>query len=126
MLSILGILFLVSAGYAFFWTLRKGKFRRYPWEQFVLLGIAASLGALAMVERPSLLKGSLLFIELVALTVSFVYFGVGVRFRRSGVGVLAGKRLPSFTLPDSTGKLFRSESLEGETAALYLFYRGGW
>ena len=126
MVSILGILFLVSAGYAFFWTLRKGKFRRYPWEQFVFLVIAASLGAIAMVERPSLLNGSLLLIELVGLTVSFAYFGIGVRFRRSGVSVLAGKRLPSFTLPDSTGKPFRSESLEGETVALYLFYRGHW
>ena len=29
MLSIFGILFLVSAVYVFFWTLRKGKFRRY-------------------------------------------------------------------------------------------------
>lgn len=126
MLSIFGILFLVSAVYVFFWTLRKGNFRRYPWEQFVLLGIAVSLGARAVVERPSLLNGSLLFIELVALTGSLLYFGMGARFRRSRVSVLAGERLPSFTLPDSTGKPFHSESLEGETAALYLFYRGDW
>jgi hypothetical protein len=126
MLSTFGILFLVSAVYVFFWTLRKGNFRRYPWEQFVFLGIAVSLGARAVVERPSLLNGALLFIEIVALTGSLLYFGMGARFRRSRVSVLVGERLPNFILPDSTGKSFHSESLEGETAALYLFYRGDW
>lgn len=126
MLSILGILFVASAVGLFFWTLRNRSFRRYPWEIFVLLGIAVSLGALATAERSSLLNGLLLLAELSALAAALVYLGLGARFPRSEVRVGTGERLPSFELPDSTGQLFHSESLEGRTAALYLFYRGDW
>lgn len=126
MLSILGILFVASAVGVFFWTLQNRGFRRYPWEVFVLLGIAVSIGALATAERPSPLNGVLLFVELGALAASLVYLGLGARFPRSEVRVGTGERLPSFELPDSTGQLFHSEGLEGKTAALYLFYRGEW
>lgn len=126
MLSVLGILFVALAVGVFFWTLRNRSFRRYPWEIFVLLGVAISLGALAAAERPSLLNGLLLLVELGALAASLLYLGLGARFPRSKVRVGAGERLPRFSLPDSTGKLFHSEDLEGKTAALYLFYRGDW
>jgi cytochrome oxidase Cu insertion factor (SCO1/SenC/PrrC family) len=126
MLSTLTVLFFASAVGVFFWTLRSRGFRRYPWEIFVLLGIAVSLGVLAAMARPSLLNWLLLAIAIVALAAALLYLGRGARFARGSVSLKAGERLPSFTLPDSTGELFHSDELEGKTAALYLFYRGDW
>jgi cytochrome oxidase Cu insertion factor (SCO1/SenC/PrrC family) len=126
MLSMLGISFFTTAAAVYYWTLRRRGFRRYPAEIFVLLGIAVVFGALGTADRPSLLTGLLLCFELVALVAAILYLGVGARFPRSRVSVSPGERLPRFTLPDSTGRPFRSKDLEGKSAALYLFYRGDW
>ncbi|MGH9318724.1 MAG: hypothetical protein ACRD21_27440 [Vicinamibacteria bacterium] len=124
MLATVGILFLGVSAARFFWTLRRGVYRRYPYEQFALVGTAAVLGLLAVLERPGIVSGALFLLELGALVIVIRYFGFGVRFPRGEIGVNVGDRFPDFTLPDSDGHTFDSRSLLGSSTALYLFFRG--
>lgn len=124
--AIAGLLLLAASVLLFFWTLRRGVFRRYPWEQFVLLGLAAAAGFGALWSRPGVVTLLLFGLEVAALAVFTWYFSIGARFSRGEVSVKAGDPLPRIQLPDSEGRPFDSDELVGKSTALYLFYRGDW
>jgi len=125
MLAVTGFALLFVAAFVFRWTLLRGRFRRYPYEQFVIVGASVFLGMLAVSRRATALSFLALGAEVVALGLLVWYMSVGARFRRGNVAVSVGDRFPRFTLPDSSGQPFDSTTLDGQTA-LYLFYRGHW
>lgn len=125
-LAAAGIFLLATSVAVFFWTLRRGIFRRYPWEQFVLVGTAVALGLAAFVGEPNLPRFLLLGLELAALVSLTWYMGIGARFRRGRLSVATGDTLPRIQLLDSEGRRFDSDELLGRSSALYLFFRGDW
>ncbi|GMR23704.1 MAG: hypothetical protein BMS9Abin37_2162 [Acidobacteriota bacterium] len=125
MLAISGFLLLFVSWGVFQWTLGLGSYRRYPHEQFVLVGASVLIGLTAVLERASVLDVSLFVLELVAFAVLVWYMTRGARFSRGAISLGVGDRFPSFSLRDSHGELFDSARLEGKTA-LILFYRGPW
>ena len=67
MLAITGILLLVVSAVVFRWTLGRGSFRRYPYEQFLIVGASAATGLWTVLHRPSAWHIGLFAVELVAL-----------------------------------------------------------
>ena len=125
MLAIFGFLLLFVSGGVFRWTLRQGSFRRYPHEQFVLVGASALVGLSTVLSEPSAFHVALFALELIAFVVLVGYMVGGARFSRGEISLATGDPFPSFSLRDSHGKLFDSTQLDGKTA-LILFYRGPW
>ena len=128
MLAFAGISLLVLSVVLFQWTLRRGKYRRYPFEQFALVGASAAIGFATVLTSPNVVHWILFVVELVVLAVLTWYMSIGARFSRGETSLKLGEPFPSFTLPDSRGGIFDSDSLEGldGKTALYLFYRGSW
>jgi hypothetical protein len=126
MIAAAAVLLLLLGVAHFFWTLRRGIYRRIPYELFALVGGAALLGVFAALEHPATVTVGLFGVELVALALLTWYMGIGARFPRGEVAVKVGDRFPQFRLPDSEGGEFDSSSLAGRSTALYLFYRGDW
>ena len=128
MLALTGIALLFLSGVLFQWTLRRARYRRYPFEQFALVGASAAIGFATVLTRPNLVYWILFVIELVVLTALTWYFSMGARFSRGETNLKLGEPFPSFALEDSRGGTFDSKSLQGldGKTALYLFYRGPW
>ena len=125
MLAISGFFLLFVSWGVFQWTLARGSYRRYPHEQFVLVGASVLIGLTTVVERASVLHVGLFAIEIFAFAALLWYMTRGARFSRGTISLGVGDRFPSFSLRDSHGELFDSASLDGKTA-LILFYRGPW
>jgi len=125
MLAISGFLLLFVSWGVFQWTLSRGSYRRYPHEQFVLVGASVLIGLTTVLERASVLHISLFALELVAFVMLVWYMTRGARFSRGTISLGVGDRFPSFSLRDSHGELFDSARLDNKTA-LILFYRGPW
>lgn len=121
-----GFILLVLGVVHFYWTLRRGIYRRVPYELFAFVGASALVGLLAAIERPGVFVAGLFACELGALVLLTWYMGVGARFPRGEVSVRVGDKFPQFRLPDSEGVEFDSRALAGKSTALYLFYRGDW
>ncbi|TDI39994.1 MAG: hypothetical protein E2P02_17605 [Acidobacteria bacterium] len=128
MLALTGIALLFLSGVLFQWTLRHGKYRRYPFEQFALVGASAAIGFATVLTRPNVVHWVLFLVELVTLAGLTWYISIGARFSRGETSLKLGEPFPSFTLQDSRGGTFDSKSLQGldGKTALYLFYRGPW
>ena len=125
MLAATGVLLLVLSFVIFGWTLRAGKYRRYPHEQFVLVGAATVAGLVSVIDGPTIVETALFTLELLMFLFLVYYMSIGARFRRGNLSISVGDRFPSFKLLDSKATHVDSESLRGKTA-LYLFYRGPW
>ena len=125
MLVLAGLALLVLAAFVFRWTVLHGRYRRYPYEQFVLVGASVIVGFQAFYQGPGWLSGAAFAVEAAVFGALTWYMSKGARFRRGHVSLSIGERFPDFRLPQSTGGVFDSASLEGQTA-LYLFYRGHW
>lgn len=126
MLAAIGVALLLSAFGAFKLKLRNGIYRRYMPEELGLVVASVLVGLVAVVSRPGVVASTLLGLEIVALATLVWYLTSGSRFPRGELSVREGQRFPRLRLVDSTGEPFDSRSLLGETAALYLFYRGDW
>ncbi len=128
MLAFVGIAILVVSVFLFQWTLRRGKYRRYPFEQFALVGASAAIGFATVLTRLNVVHWVLFLVELVTLAGLTWYMSIGARFSRGETSLKLGEPFPSFTLQDSRGGTFDSKSLQGldGKTALYLFYRGPW
>ena len=128
MLAFVGILVLAASVALFQWTLKRGRYRRYPIEQFALVGASAAIGLTTVVGQPNAVHWLLFVIELLALVALTLDMGIGARFSRGEVNVKVGDVFPRLQLPDSGGGRFDSDSLKGRDGktALYLFYRGPW
>jgi hypothetical protein len=124
MLAPAAVLFLALGAASFFVRLRLGIYSRYPYEQFVLVGVAFVLGLMAAASDPRPRTLALLALETGALALVVWYLGIGSRFPGDEVKVKPGERFPDFELPDSEGGRFESRSLQGSSPALYVFYRG--
>ena len=124
MLAGLGFLLVVSSAVLYLVRVRLGRFRRYPYEQYVLVGASVACGLLAAIANPSPVNLGLLALEVAALALVVWYLGVGSPFPEEQVGIQIGQRFPPFTLLDSEGKRFDSRVELRDTAALYVSYRG--
>jgi hypothetical protein len=97
---------------------------RYPIPVYALL-VASTVAALVSRRRGVLRSVAIAGAGLVmVLLVSYTAF-----FSEIGAVRLAlrpGDPFPDFTLQTSTGETFSPSQLHGETAALYVFYRGHW
>jgi hypothetical protein len=124
MLAAAGVFFLALSAALFALRLRRGVYSRYPFEQFFLVGAAFVLGLLAAIANPGPLTLVLLGVEAAALALVVRYLGIGARFPSERASIKRGERFPEFALPDSEGGTFQSRAILGNSAALYLFYRG--
>ncbi len=110
-------------------TLRfLGVYRRVPVENYLILALAAGIGLYALIHQPSVLNGAAVLVPTVVLGLAAWYLNLSAptRFPRDEPRLKVGDRFPRFSLPDSQRRPFQSESLEGVSSALYLFYRGDW
>ena len=125
MLAISGVLLLFVSWGVFQWTLGRGSYRRYPHEQFVIVGTSVLIGLWTVLAEPKALHITLFALELAVFGMLVAYMVGGARFSRGGISLAAGDPFPSFSLRDSHGEPFDSTRLDGKTA-LILFYRGPW
>lgn len=121
-----GFLILLSALALFWWDLRHGVFRRIPVPQYVLMSVAVGVGLGAFWRDPGVPSGALLVIEAVSLGVLVWYVHFEAPFPRKAFALDVGDRFPPFRLRDSDNNPVTSDSLQGRTSNLYLFFRGDW
>jgi hypothetical protein len=124
MFAAAGVLLLALSAASFFFRLNRGLYRRHPYEQYFLVGAACLVGLVAAVENPGAVTLGLLAAEVAAAVVVVRYLGIGAHFPPGETMVKTGERFPDFALPDSEGGIFVSRSLQGSSAALYIFFRG--
>ena len=121
---------LTVASAALWWvTLRLfGIYRRVPVENYFILTGAAGIGLYALIQKPTIWNGAAFALPALSLGLAAWYLNLtaAARFPRNKLRLKLGDRFPRFSLPDSQGRPFRSESLESVSSALYLFYRGDW
>lgn len=96
----------------------------YPWPVYALMlgAVAAAVASRragklrwATVGFTSLITGLFLFFTLMASRLSY-----------GELAVRPGDAFPDFTLQTSTKEPFSPSQLKGQSAALYVFYRGDW
>ncbi len=96
----------------------------YPWPVYVLM--LGSVGvALASGARAALRYGTVGITGIVTVLVLVMTIGAG-RLSRGEITVRAGEPFPDFRLQTSTKDWFSPSQLKGQSAALYIFYRGDW
>lgn len=96
----------------------------HPWPVYALL-----LGAVAVAlasRRRRALRYALIGTTSLVTAVFLIYALALSRLDRGRLSIRAGDRFPDFTLQTSTRETFSPSQLEGQSAALYVFYRGDW
>ena len=126
MLVLIAFLILVFSIITYMVGLRAGIYRRVPLEHYALLGTSTGLSLYAVARDPSWITIAVLCLSLSSLSLLVWYVHFGAVFPRGGIRLKVGHGFPTFTLPDSDGRVFDSHRLTGEQSALYLFYRGHW
>lgn len=96
----------------------------YPWPVYAMLVAAV---AIAMRSKR---RGALRVVTIGvcgAVTTLFLLYTLAFsQLNPSELTVRPGDRFPDFTLQTSTKELFSPSQLTGQSAALYIFYRGDW
>jgi hypothetical protein len=96
----------------------------YPWPVYAMLAAAVG-GAIASSRRGWLRMVTIGLSGLV--TAVFVLFTVVLSHLSHGqLAVHPGDPFPDFTLQTSGKESFSPSQLKGQSAALYVFYRGDW
>ena len=96
----------------------------YPWPVYAVM-VGAVAAAFASRRVGKLRWATIGFSGLI--TVLFLtYTLVLSRLDRGELAVHPGDTLPDFTLQTSTKEPFSPSQLKGQSAALYVFYRGDW
>jgi hypothetical protein len=96
----------------------------YPWPIYGAMLASVAL-ALASGRRGILRYATIGVTALVTLSFLAVTL-VASRLDRGQLGLRPGDPFPDFTLTTSTKQAFSSTQLKGQSAALYIFYRGDW
>ena len=118
---------LVGIGvFVYLLVLRRGIYRRIPYEQYFLLVAASVLALYAIGKEPSILNWAALAVSVLVLGAFVWYIHFESKFPRAGLRIKTGERFPSFSLPDSEGGTYESADKRGKKSTLYLFYRGDW
>ena len=118
---------LVGIGiFVYMLVLRRGIYRRIPYEQYFLFSAASALALYAAGKEPSILNWAALAASALVLGTFVWYIHFESKFPRTGLRIKTGERFPSFSLPDSQGGTFDSAEKRGKKSVLYLFYRGDW
>jgi hypothetical protein len=96
----------------------------YPWPVYVLM--LGSVGAaMASGGRAALRYSAVGITGLVTLLFLVVTLGIGW-LSHGEIAVRVGEPFPDFRLQTSTKEWFSPSQLKGQSAALYIFYRGDW
>jgi hypothetical protein len=121
---LLSLALLVGAFALYVWVPALLIYWSHPWPVYVLF--AAAVGAaVASPRRGKLRLAAIGAASLVA--VLFLFYSLTLS--RLGHGQLAvhpGEPFPDFALQTSTKEIFSPAQLKGQSAALYVFYRGDW
>lgn len=99
-------------------------YRVYPWPTYVLM-----LAALATAWRSRARRWLRLPILGISAAILLLFLWYTVSFshlKPTALAVKPGDHFPAFTLGTSQGEQFSSAALKGDSAALYVFYRGDW
>ncbi len=96
----------------------------YPLPAYGLL-VAAVVAAVASKRRGILRIVTIVLTALVSV-LFFVHTVAQGNLPRGELAVHPGDPFPEFTLLTSTREPFSSSSMKGQSAALYIFYRGDW
>ena len=96
----------------------------YPWPVYALL-IAAVCVAIAS-QRRGWLRRLTIGVTGLVTTLFLLYTLFLSQLSPTQLAVRAGDPFPEFTLQTSTRESFSPSQLKGQSAALYVFYRGDW
>jgi peroxiredoxin len=94
------------------------------WLAYALLLGAA--GAAVVRQHSGMLRYAAIGFTGLAVLALVLYTFELSRFDRGELSVHPGDPFPEFALQSSTGEPFSSAQTRGRSAALYIFYRGGW
>jgi hypothetical protein len=111
---------------AYLLVLRRGVYRRVPYEQYLLFGTASALALYAVGKQSSILNWTALASSVLVLGAFVWFIHFESKFKRSALRLKTGERFPTFSLPDSKGGIYESVTKLGKKSVLYLFYRGDW
>ena len=120
-------LVLMFAGWVLYFALTfAGFYRLYPLESYVLMAIAVWLSWSAARSSGGWWRYATCgFVSFILAL--FVYWTLAFsQLPDQQLSVSVDEEFIPITLTDHNGKTFHSSDLVGETAALYLFYRGDW
>jgi hypothetical protein len=96
----------------------------YPLPVYALL--LTAVGAAVASKRRGLLRTLTIGVTSLVAILFFAYTLVLSNLPRGQLAVHPGDRFPDFTLLTSTRESFSPSQLTGQSAALYVFYRGDW
>jgi ABC-type Na+ efflux pump permease subunit len=97
---------------------------KYPWPIYgaMLASVALALGS----RRRGILRYTTVGLTGLATVAFLVVTLVTTRLDHGQLALRPGDSFPDFTLTTSTKRPFSSAELRGQSAALYIFYRGDW
>ena len=118
-------LVLLVGGFALYvWVPALLIYWTYPWPVYAIM-VGAVAAAVASRRAGKLRWATIGFTGLI--TVLFLtYTLILSRLSHGELAVHPGDAFPDFTLQTSTKELFSPSQLKGQSAALYIFYRGDW
>jgi hypothetical protein len=97
-----------------------------PWPFVLALAAGGLLGILALWRRPSIGKGAVVAIELLAVAAGLRFFLGMNALPEHELSVRVGDPFPSYALQDQDGRLHSGPADASDKAKLFIFYRGDW
>jgi hypothetical protein len=96
----------------------------YPWPVYALM-LGAVAAAVAS-RRAGKLRGATIGFSSLLTLLFLLYTLMLSRLDHGELAVHPGDAFPDFSLQTSTKEPFSPSQLKGQSAALYVFYRGDW
>ena len=96
----------------------------YPWPVYAML--LAAVGAAVASARRGWLRIAAIAVSGLVAALFVLWTVVLSQLGRGQLAVRPGDPFPEFTLQTSAKKPFSPSQLKGQSAALYVFYRGDW
>jgi hypothetical protein len=121
---LLSVALLVGAFALYLWVPALLIYWTYPWPVYALL-VAAVVVAVRSTRRGKL-RLAIIGASSVITMLALLYTLVLSELSHGQLTVRPGDPFPDFTLQTSTQAQFSPSQLKGQSAALYVFYRGDW
>ncbi len=121
---LLSLVLFVGALALYIWVPALLIYWTYPWPVYAVL--LAAIAVAMTSKRRGWLRRVTIGVTGLLTALFLLYTLVLSQLNPTELAVHAGDRFPEFTLQTSTRELFSPSQLKGQSAALYVFYRGDW
>ena len=121
---LLSLALLVGAFVLYVWVPALLLYWIHPWPVYAIM--LGAVGAAVASRRHGWLRAITIGFTSLITVLFLLYALIFSRLSHGELTVRPGDAFPDFTLQTSTKEPFSPSQLKGQSAALYVFYRGDW